>query len=165
MEYSTESIIAIVALALSSISCSVCGYMLCKRVENQKQVNESRIIKVKSYRDIKAQELLHQIEYLKKEFQEVRDDNKQLINNNKELIHKMKNTIHELKNTGIIDKVEEQKALFLYSDEWTGYYDENHKAYYWYSKYTNETTWTCPITSDASADYLKTSADETCIDL
>ena len=121
MSLSTEAIIAIISLSVSTLTASFCGYMLCKRVEKQRRVNDSRIIKVNSIKEMKALDLLNELDFVKQELNIIKC-------NNNELTNKMTKTI--------------QKML---GEEWTSYYDETHQAYYWYNKQTGETTWVNPV--------------------
>lgn len=121
MSLSTEAIIAITSLCISGISVTLCGIMACKRVDNQRRIIDSHIVKVQSQRDIKSHDLLNEMNVLKNEIQTIKT-------NNKELTNKMTKTI--------------QKVL---GEEWTAYYDETHQAYYWYNKLSGETTWVNPV--------------------
>ncbi len=123
MSFSTEAIIAIVSLSISTISVAICGYMACKKIEQQKKISDARIIKVKSSRDIHAKDLLNELDIIKGEIEHIKENNTQLTN-------KMTRAV--------------QKIL---GDEWSAYYDENHQAYYWYNKMTGETTWINPAES------------------
>ena len=121
MSLSTEAIIAITSLCISGISVTLCGIMACKRVDNQRRVIDSHVVKVQSQRDIKAQDLMNEMNVIKNEMKTIQETNKELTN-------KMTKTI--------------QKVL---GEEWTAYYDETHQAYYWYNKQTGETTWVNPV--------------------
>ncbi len=127
MSFSTEVIIALVSLSVSSITAMVCGYALCKKSHGIKQqLNKSKVntetIKVQGQpKEFKQLDLLNELEIVKRELNVIRDSNKELNN-------KMTRTV--------------QKVL---GEEWKAYYDENHQAYYWFNTKTNETTWTNPV--------------------
>lgn len=127
MSFSTEVIIALVSLSVSSITAMVCGYALCQKSHGIKhQLNKSKVntetIKVQGQpKEFKQLDLLNELEIVKRELNVIRDSNKELNN-------KMTRTV--------------QKVL---GEEWKAYYDENHQAYYWFNTKTNETTWTNPV--------------------
>jgi hypothetical protein len=128
MSFSTEVVIALVSLSVSSVTAMVCGYALCKRSYGIKpplnrsvsKVN-SETIKVNGPKEFKHLDLLNELELVKRELNIIRDSNTELNN-------KMTKTV--------------QKIL---GEEWKAYYDESHQAYYWFNTKTNETTWTNPV--------------------
>ena len=125
MSFSTEVIIALVSLSVSSVTAMVCGYALCKRSHGVKPSKVNRVnsetIKVNGPKEFKHLDLLNELDIVKQELNIIKESNVQLNN-------KMTKTV--------------QKIL---GDEWASYYDENHQAYYWYNKQTGETTWVNPI--------------------
>ena len=121
MDLQPEVIIAIVSFSLSVVSITICGYVLCKKVEKKKRIADSHIIKVNSVKEMKALDLLNELDIVKQELHIIKENNLQLTN-------KMTKTV--------------QKIL---GEEWVSYYDETHQAYYWYNKQTGETTWVNPV--------------------
>lgn len=121
MDSTTITIIAFSSLGVSALSATVCLFAFCKRLDTQAKVLDSHIVKVKSQRDIKTQDLMNEMNVIKNEMKSIQETNKELTN-------KMTKTI--------------QKVL---GEEWTAYFDENHQAYYWFNKQTGETTWVNPV--------------------
>jgi hypothetical protein len=121
MSISTEAIIAIVSLSLSVVSVTICGFLACKNTEKKKKIIDSHIVKVNSIKEMKALDLLNELDVVKQELHIIKENNLQLTN-------KMTKTV--------------QKIL---GEEWVSYFDENHQAYYWYNKQTGETTWVNPV--------------------
>jgi hypothetical protein len=121
MSLSTEVIIAITSLCVSAVSVTICGYLTCKNSEKRKKIIDSHIVKVNSIKEMKALDLLNELDVVKQELNIIKENNLQLTN-------KMTKTV--------------QKIL---GEEWVSYFDENHQAYYWYNKQTGETTWVNPI--------------------